>query len=202
MGHHNTSSYAKHCNPDLDLNTINGNRVNGVSESSPGSLTISRPSRPTNHRSHTQTNSPQPRLYILSSHDEEGIERQCKLYSEYLHAKVKREGTCLEDEDGVEMELLQRLSYTLASRRSVLKWRSFCIASSVAELCGKLKRGISKPLRFSNSPRLAFIFTGQGAQWHAMGRQLWAYHVYQKCLLEADAYLISLGCAWSLVGTC
>lgn len=51
---------------------------------------------------------------------------------------------------------------------------------------------------------LGFVFTGQGAQWHAMGRELYhrhhgGYPVYKAALERADRCLRRLGAAWSLV---
>lgn len=52
--------------------------------------------------------------------------------------------------------------------------------------------------RCSRAPRLAFVFTGQGAQWSQMGIQLNRYPIFQKSVEESDTYLRSaLGCTWS-----
>jgi Acyl transferase domain len=95
---------------------------------------------------------------------------------------------------------MERLSYTLNCRRSILPWKSFCVASSINELCSNLEGHISKPTRSSVAPKLAFIFTGQGAQWYAMGRELLSHEIFRTSLKEADAYLKSLECPWSLFG--
>ena len=47
---------------------------------------------------------------------------------------------------------------------------------------------------------MCFVFTGQGAQWYAVGLGLLHYQVYQFSLKNADQYLRSLGCDWSLLG--
>ena len=44
---------------------------------------------------------------------------------------------------------------------------------------------------------LAFIFTGQGAQWARMGAELMHYPIFTKSVQEADAYLKALGSEWS-----
>ena len=58
-----------------------------------------------------------------------------------------------------------------------------------------------KPRRSSKRPRLGFVFTGQGAQWHAMGRELIdQYPVFKATLIEVERQLKSFGASWSLLG--
>ena len=131
-----------------------------------------------------------PKLMVWSSQDQGGCHRLEKSYAQYLKDKIK------EEPDG---DLMERLSYTLGSRRSVLPWKTFCIAPSPKELCATLERGLTKPVRSSQVPKLGFVFTGQGAQSSEMGKELLVYDVYRKSLAEADTYLSSLGCTWSLL---
>jgi len=131
-----------------------------------------------------------PRLFVWSAHEQAGLDRIGRSYAEYLRSKSTI---------GVEDSLMERLSYTLNCRRSILPWKSFCVASSINELCISLEERISKPIRSSLAPKLAFIFTGQGAQWYAMGRELLSHEIFRTSLQEADAYLRSLQCPWSLL---
>ena len=49
--------------------------------------------------------------------------------------------------------------------------------------------------------RLGFVFNGQGAQWHAMGRELIAtYPMFTESLRKADIILKEFGAPWSLEG--
>jgi len=141
----------------------------------------------------THRESELPRLFVWSAHEQAGLDRIGKSYAEYLRNKATI---------GVEDSLMERLSYTLNCRRSILPWKSFCIASSIDELCSSLEERISKPIRSSVAPKLAFVFTGQGAQWYAMGRELLSHEIFRKSLQAADTYLISLECPWSLLGKC
>ena len=136
-----------------------------------------------------------PRLFCWSTHDEKGITRLCEKYAQYLSSIESRRVSA--DDDNT---LLDDLWYTLAHRRSTLGWKSWCLASTMDELQQKLTNGISRPLRSSKPPQMAFVFTGQGAQWHAMGRELWTYEVYRRSIQRADACLKSDGCSWSVIG--
>lgn len=49
-------------------------------------------------------------------------------------------------------------------------------------------------------PRIGMVFTGQGAQWHAVGRELLhAYPFFETVLKDAERHLKSLGAGWSLL---
>ncbi|OLN83448.1 Lovastatin diketide synthase LovF 5 [Colletotrichum chlorophyti] len=133
-----------------------------------------------------------PRLFVLSANDQDGVTRLKKSYKEYLATK-----TGPNVEKSGQFQFLRDLSYTLASRRTHHAWRSFSIAGSRTRLQTALEE-TSKAVKAKAAPRLAYIFTGQGAQWAAMGMDLMAYRAFQESLLAADRYLNDLGCRWSL----
>lgn len=133
-----------------------------------------------------------PRLFVLSANDQDGVSRIRSSYREYLASKPTHDL----GEKG-RVEFLRDLSYTLASRRTHLPWRSFSIAGSQTILQNTLEE-TSRPVKSKTAPRLAFVFTGQGAQWAAMGMDLMVYRAFQESLLAADRYLNDLGCSWSL----
>ena len=74
-------------------------------------------------------------------------------------------------------QLLQNLSYTLGERRTLFPWVA---AHQVRLDNGTLDSAIQalesprfkSTRRASESPRIGMVFTGQGAQWYAMGREL------------------------------
>lgn len=94
-------------------------------------------------------------------------------------------------------DILSNLAFTLDNRRSAFQWRATFVASSVQDLTSALTQRIRSG-RAGKPPKIAFVFTGQGAQWHAMGRELLVYEVYAQTLKEADEYLKSLGADWSV----
>lgn len=97
---------------------------------------------------------------------------------------------------------LNDLAYTLFSRRSILNWRIVIVGATSKELIDALEQPDLTPCRALDAPpRLGFVFTGQGAQWHAMGRELVTGNsVFQRTLLAADNHLRDLGASWSLMG--
>ncbi|PYH38566.1 polyketide synthase [Aspergillus neoniger CBS 115656] len=88
-------------------------------------------------------------------------------------------------------------AYTLDSRRSVFPWKTYAVASSSTDWEQLNERASAPKLTGPTPPRLAFIFTGQGAQWYAMGRELLHYPAFSRVLREADTLFRQLGCPWS-----
>ena len=130
----------------------------------------------------------QPIIFPWSSNDEKGIERQWLKYSEYLQEKSTEMMNMYSNLE-VQKAFLKQLAYTIAERRNHYQWRSYCIASSIDSLRERLERGSSRAIRTAGHPKLAFIFTGQGAQWAGMGRELRVHDVYDSSLHEADRFL-------------
>ncbi|OJJ75778.1 hypothetical protein ASPBRDRAFT_38078 [Aspergillus brasiliensis CBS 101740] len=88
---------------------------------------------------------------------------------------------------------LSDLAYTLISRRSRFAWRGFTVAGGGQQL------EPVKPVRARDGVQLAFVFTGQGAQYLGMGKGLISAHpVFRQTVDLLDADLHALGCSWSL----
>lgn len=94
---------------------------------------------------------------------------------------------------------MENLAFTLNTRRGLLPWRSFAVASSLEQL-HDIQCKLSKPVRAVTNPKLGFVFTGQGAQWYAMGRELLSFPVFRNSIQEAEMYFHGFGCQWSLTG--
>ncbi|KAI9742337.1 MAG: hypothetical protein M1818_003870 [Claussenomyces sp. TS43310] len=130
------------------------------------------------------------RLFVWSASDEGGLKRISASYEDYL------QGLHSETDN-----YLDNLAYTLSNRRSNMPWKSFLVTKSTGDIYSCLASGLlSKPIRSSASlnPTVAFIFTGQGAQWYAMGRELSVYPTFLNSLRSAEKYLTFLGSQWKV----
>lgn len=115
---------------------------------------------------------------------------------------LKNIASYIDQQRGIgDEEMMDRLAFTLCHRRSLLDWKEAVSASTVSELSSALASPDSDRTRPSGKPTIGFVFTGQGAQWFAMGRDLLCYTVFAEALQQADRILSGLGAAWSLLGT-
>ena len=93
---------------------------------------------------------------------------------------------------------LKSLALTL-QRRSLFSWKLAVPCSTQRELMESLGKVQVSPQRSTTAPRIAYLFTGQGAQWHAMGRELVeTYPVFSSTIRAAEDCLKILGARWSL----
>ena len=128
-------------------------------------------------------------LLVWSSCDEGGTGRIANSLSHFAHSREDRGKPFLND-----------LAYTLCEKRSALAWRSCAVVSSLQDVSQNLLAKISKPMLSAERVGLIFVFTGQGAQWPGMGIELMRYDIFRESLQNAEFYLKSLGCEWSLMG--
>ena len=142
-----------------------------------------------------RTQIPPKAIIPLSSFDEEGVQRNAVHMAEFLERReALTEGN--EDDD----KFLTDLAFTLSKHRSVFPWRSFVIAESLGALSKALTAdpGLVAS-RVQAKPSLGFIFTGQGAQWYGMGRELIAFPVYRRSIEDASDFMTAEGASWSLI---
>ncbi|KAF7549789.1 hypothetical protein G7046_g8236 [Stylonectria norvegica] len=94
------------------------------------------------------------------------------------------------------------LIYTLNTRRSKLRWRCSVVSSSILELQEALGDPTLRPLKSVRDVALSFVFTGQGAQWFAMGRELLIGSdslEFASSIALCSQTIKALGCEWDLV---
>lgn len=132
------------------------------------------------------------KLFVFSSADREGLERVAKGYVQFLCGK---EYSSAED---ATPSYSDDLAFTLAHRRTVFDNRSFAVAHSIGDLADQLTRGLNKFISPSRAHGIAYVFTGQGAQWAGMGMELLEVPVFAASISRSKSCLESLGCPWNL----
>ncbi|RCI10159.1 hypothetical protein L249_8593 [Ophiocordyceps polyrhachis-furcata BCC 54312] len=134
------------------------------------------------------------KLLIWTAADAAALQRLLQSYATYCQGHLPGDA-----------HKLAQLAYTLAAKRSIMAWRSFAVLDDGTasddghdEIPPRLPSGPS--VRAStDSLGVAFIFTGQGAQYSGMGLELTQrYPVYAESLRRSDAALAGLGCEWSI----
>ena len=138
---------------------------------------------------------PSSKVFVFSSFDSMSGNCQLDDLCDYLGAKK----SC--QTEAAEL-FLHDLAYTLGKRRSVMPFKSAFCASTVNELIQKLQSGSAKFVHTPKTCVIGFCFTGQGAQWHGMGRELLrSYSAFQDSIKRSSQLLESFGAKWDLIGT-
>lgn len=130
-----------------------------------------------------------PRLLVWSAPDKQSSRRLNDAFHKYL------------DKGLTDIEL-DNLAYALAAKRSQFPWRSLAVVSGQDPIVSSRAMNMLStcPMKAtSKSPRIAFVFTGQGAQYTGMGRELLSFSTFRGSLEYCDERLKRLGCRWSLL---
>ncbi|KAE8394085.1 hypothetical protein BDV23DRAFT_190741 [Aspergillus alliaceus] len=128
------------------------------------------------------------RVYMLSGFDEGSTSRQLRNLRAYL----------LEREVEADDRYMNNLAYTLNERRTVHTYRAAVVGSSATDLVEALS-GHIKVTQARRRPSIGFVFTGQGAQWAGMGKELLeTYPVFRESIRRIDEYIGSIGAPYCM----
>lgn len=170
------------------VNGINGtNRINGTSGMN-GPNGVNDFDHETSKPSKASKATPGYQLLTWSARDEAALKRMLHLHDGYLKTHMHGEANFLGD-----------LAYTLAARRTLMAWRSFSVVDEEGAL-ETLDLTGAKCERAIRDTGVAFIFTGQGAQYANMGMELLRYPVFRATIAVAHDVFQELGAEWSLLG--
>ncbi|MBN2717252.1 MAG: SDR family NAD(P)-dependent oxidoreductase [Deltaproteobacteria bacterium] len=142
----------------------------------------------TPHTGTTVTHESFPLPLLLSARNDSALQQLAGAYKRILEA------------DNVS---LPELSKQAATRRSQLEIRAAVAATDRSDAIAKLsdmEKGISHPHVIKERPtlrqadKIAFVFSGQGPQWYAMGRELLKTdETFRDTIEEVNGHLKSLG---------
>jgi acyl transferase domain-containing protein len=135
-----------------------------------------------------------PRLLVWSAKDANALAQMVEKYERYYLSHIAG-----------QRDKLRQLTYTLATRRTFLPWRSYAIVQgdnvSSSTPLHDFSLSSTKPTRLPTAASgAAWIFTGQGAQYMGMGLDLLRYPLFEQTLRKCDAFFKTFGCQWSLFG--
>lgn len=121
-----------------------------------------------------------PQLLVYSANSAESLKKMAEGYEEFL---------------GTHRENIRDLAYTLANRRQHLPHRAFVVAS-------KERIGLVSPTtKAGQAPNVVMVFTGQGAQWPQMAKDLLLSNAtFRNSIRSLDTHLRSIvgGPDWNL----
>lgn len=128
-----------------------------------------------------------PKLFVVSARSEKSIHKVAEHLKNWASTSIQQ-GDYLED-----------IAYTLSNRKSLMQWRHSFVADSLQDFMASLDENIYAKKILSDY-LVGFVFTGQGGQWFAMGRDLMLKSSrFSKSLLRSDQLLRDLGAPWSLI---
>ncbi|KAF7555862.1 hypothetical protein G7046_g6445 [Stylonectria norvegica] len=132
----------------------------------------------------------EPQIFCYSSHEKSGVRRVIDSHVPYLNSQDESSDTFLQD-----------YAYTLGSRRSNLEWKHVIVAKSLTELISKIQDSDEASFRRGGKhPKLCFVFSGQGAQFAQMGKDLLPFEAFRDSLEAAAAYMKNiLGSPFDLI---
>lgn len=132
-----------------------------------------------------------PQLLTWSAADETTLNTMLDSYGDFVHPAKGH---------SLSSSFIPDVAYTLTAKRTKHPWRSYAVAGNSEDL-ESLEKWTAKPTKANDEPgSVAFVFTGQGAQYPRMGYELLAFPFFQSRLTELEEILHGLGYGCSLRG--
>lgn len=138
---------------------------------------------------------PAARLLVWSAADKNALQRMAQEYKTYFRSRVAGDHA-----------QLNKLAYTLAARRSAHPWRTYAVVGpkdtieddldDAANLTSVPMAGLVRIP--SEDTNIAFVFTGQGAQYVGMGLELLQYPCFANSIDKSNHLFNKLGCNWEI----
>lgn len=127
-------------------------------------------------------------LFVLTAKSKESLQEQIHKLALWVSASVDTASNLCD------------LAFTLGMRRSHFPWRYNAVTTNKDELVATLHASTHQGIKSFRETCLTYVFTGQGAQWYAMGRRLIEISaVFERSLAASDRILHELGASWSLI---
>lgn len=112
-------------------------------------------------------------LLLFSAYSIDSLKAQFDTFCEF--AERSKHGLC-------------DLGYTLAHRREKKSYRAYAIATQFSPIQLSSMEFVKSP-----TPRIVFVFTGQGAQWTRMGASLIDTNsTFRETIRQLDKFLLTL----------
>ncbi|KAL8919077.1 MAG: hypothetical protein Q9208_006961 [Pyrenodesmia sp. 3 TL-2023] len=170
-----------------------GSNAHVILDASDGNQIFERVTNGANHDEESTTSDDfeeRRRVLLLSHRTKAGVPKVAEDLKEYIVLA----------NSSANDRFMENLAHSLNARRNAFDWRVAVSATSPQELLDALSLETLEPRRTSSDHPLSFIFTGQGAQWFGMGRELIGrYPTFKSALTVADTYFRGLGASWSLM---
>lgn len=131
-----------------------------------------------------------PRLFVLSAKSEVSLISTIRRYQSWTAAQ------------GADLSL-PALCHTISTRRTHHPWRISYVAKGRQDLVDQLAQSTRTfvPTVSSDEVALNFVFTGQGASWPTMGRELLVANpasAFTESMRRSTDVLLHLGATWNL----